>query len=521
MPSHLAALASLLVAVTPALATGAVQERSSSRPDEESPLALHAERVERGMRRLVELGEHLAPPRNRMEVRVASQSRRRGHTFRPDVHIDAESAEDVRIFRRGDVWQIEATPVATTEGEEPRSVIACDGLLCSTELRTPTERLRANLVMRAAFPEALVQFLRRNGRVQDVFDGQDGELDVLLEFSGGRVLVRTIDLQYDGGAVPGLVGIDWVTHDQVLGDVLETLNLRFDESPGPGVVRGWRIDGPFGTYEESTVTRLELDSRTARTVQMAECEPTWGEWPDVSSAPLAKGVHELLIPEHDQRVVAVESARGWVVLEAPVSPVVGEAIVAELRRLAPELGFAYVVASHHHPHCVGALRTFVAEGAAVVCADAVAAYLEHLLERPRTLVPDALATSPLDDEPEFVRLAFGEEWAPPGLEGRLAIVETAGQSPHTEAHLMFVLPEQGLAFGGDLLWVPRGERVGPPSPRTIALARILESTGHEIEEFLSGWPVSPPASFERGDPGPFAKWRDRVTVRELARYVGQ
>lgn len=468
---------------------------------EASPLRCHLERVDRGIAHVVSLTEHLAPPRHRSRVTLETRGAQLAHTARPDVLHDFERRSIVDVFDAGSSWQLERLD----EGDDAVRVFK-KGLATDGHRMTAAELLRRNLLVRAAFPQTLVAFVADTGRIVDFIDGGAGDRSVVVDLVGGTVVLRTVDLEYGDQTVPGLVGVEWVTHDPVLGDFTESLEFEFAAAPGPGVVEGWRLEGDLGTWEETRVVEFESDGMGAAAYQPKLHTSSPVERVQVDVAPLAPGVFEVHVPEHDARVLALESEDGWIVLEAPKSSRVGEAILSALDDERPGLGVAYVAPSHHHPACVGGLRAFAAAGATIVCADAVAPYLDHLMRRPRTIEPDRLSRSNV--EPRFVTIDFGDRWTPPGMEDRLVAVEAGGLSPHTEAHVTFYLPNARMAFGGDLLWVPVDEDRPVTSPRTLALLAMLRSSGYEVDEYLAGWPVVRGAEKKK-------QWKDRVALRDL------
>lgn len=351
-----------------------------------------------------------------------------------------------------------------------------------------------------------IAWLVEHGQVSDVVE-RDGRIDVLVDVPGGRVLARTIELDHGGVSAPGLVGLDWWTHDVLLGDVVESLDYGDAHCLDPGVACTWRIEGPRGTDEHGVVTRV-VDSDVARPLvgyAPSNGFPSAGDV-EVEVAPISERLFELRLPQHDARVLALDLDGSWAVLEAPVGSHVGEAIVRALEAERPGRPFAFVAVSHHHPHYVGALRPFVARGATVVCPAEVAAYVEGVLEAPRTIHPDRLARAPRAIE--IVGVGRGETWSPPGHAERLVAIEADGRSAHTEAFLAFFLPDERLGFGGDLLWIPADPDVRRRSPRTTGLHAVIAESGVAIDEYLTSWPVTCDAIGG-------LRWRERASVDEI------
>lgn len=378
-------------------------------------------------------------------------------------------------------------------------------------LRTEADELRAQLLFRAATPHALVHYLAAVGRVLEHSTTADGHASVLVDCGVGDVILHTVAMSWGDAEAPGLLGFEWVTHDRFLGDVVESLTYDLGESKAPGVVSGWSVEGPVGTGETTEVVAVTLDSKASplrgglfpldpAELPLREATPA----PTIEVRPLADGVLELLNARDQSRSLAVDLGRGWAVLEAPVSTRVGEALIRALESEKPGHPFLYVAASHHHPHYIGAMRPFVHRGATIVCPADVAPYVEHIIARPWTREPDELARS--GRQPRIVGVEQGERWTPPEAQGRWVAVESDGRSNHTDAFLVFFLPPEKLAFGGDILWLRRDGRQAGPNPRTRGLAAILaDAADLGAEEFLTSWPVAAADS----------KWLSRAPVAEI------
>jgi hypothetical protein len=92
--------------------------------------------------------------------------------------------------------------------------------------------------------------------------------------------------------------------------------------------------------------------------------------------------------------VLVEFNNFLAVVDAPLSEAHSLAVIAEVRRLAPNKPIKYVVNTHHHFDHSGGLRTYVAEGATVITHEANRAFYEWAWKQPRTLEPDKLSENP-------------------------------------------------------------------------------------------------------------------------------
>jgi hypothetical protein len=100
----------------------------------------------------------------------------------------------------------------------------------------------------------------------------------------------------------------------------------------------------------------------------------------------------LLRPGHNS--VLVEFKDYVVVIEAPEEEPRSQAVIAEVKKLVPNKPIRYVMNTHHHFDHSGGLRTYVAEGAAVITHEGNKAFYEWAWKQPRTLEPDDLAKHP-------------------------------------------------------------------------------------------------------------------------------
>ncbi|MEQ1507622.1 MAG: MBL fold metallo-hydrolase, partial [Myxococcota bacterium] len=113
----------------------------------------------------------------------------------------------------------------------------------------------------------------------------------------------------------------------------------------------------------------------------------------VTPAELSPGVWHLTTASH--HAMLVEQQDGLVLFDAPLYPVLADAILAWAASTYPNKPITHVVVSHHHRDHVGGLRSLVAAGATVVVHEDLVDYYEDLFTRPRTVQPDTLAEHPV------------------------------------------------------------------------------------------------------------------------------
>ncbi|WP_224372032.1 MBL fold metallo-hydrolase [Hyalangium versicolor] len=159
---------------------------------------------------------------------------------------------------------------------------------------------------------------------------------------------------------------------------------------------------------------------------------------------LAPGVWYLRGFSHN--TIVVEQAKGVVVLEAPLYPERGDAIIAWAKQKFPTKPITHVLATHHHSDHAGGLRAFVAAGATVVAHESVASFYQELFRAPSTIRPDSLARTPapirLTTVPAGGSLRFEDASHP--------VVAYSIDNTHAADMLLFYLPNEKVAFVSDL-----------------------------------------------------------------------
>ncbi len=201
---------------------------------------------------------------------------------------------------------------------------------------------------------------------------------------------------------------------------------------------------------------------------------------------LAKDVYSFELREHDIRVLVVAFADHSVVLEAPLSSEIGEAILARVAELLPDKPVRHLAIGHHHPHYSAGLRPFVHAGVTLVTTPGNQALFESVASRPHRLDPDAQQHEP--KAPEFMlvrgRLSLGD------ANTRLELIDIGEASHHTDEYLLFFLPAQGLLFEGDLGWLPSGEADARTGRRARRLLEIIEGQALAVERVVQAWPLA-------------------------------
>ncbi|HVF68021.1 MAG TPA: MBL fold metallo-hydrolase [Pyrinomonadaceae bacterium] len=169
--------------------------------------------------------------------------------------------------------------------------------------------------------------------------------------------------------------------------------------------------------------------------------------PPTRETKLADGVYlfesaaNSLVVEFDTYVLVVEPYGGG---RGP-KPTINKA-----REMFPSKPVKYVVVTHYHDDHSGGLRSYVANGVAVVTTPANQKFFERMAAGSFTLNPDDQTRAPRPPQFEFVR-----DRRRVFTDGKQTVeVIDIGPSPHAEEMLVVYLPKEKLVFQGDLVNLP-------------------------------------------------------------------
>lgn len=164
--------------------------------------------------------------------------------------------------------------------------------------------------------------------------------------------------------------------------------------------------------------------------------------------------------------------------------------IAKIRELAPGKPIRYIAVTHHHDDHSGGLRTWIAEGAAVVTTPGNRGYFSRMATAPYTLVPDRQ-----QDVRAPLRLELVEGGKRVFTDGRRTFeIYNIGPSPHADEMLVGYLPAERAVFQGDLLNRPADGRARAGNPATAHFLEWLERSGLAVDRVLGVH--GPPATLD-------------------------
>ena len=191
------------------------------------------------------------------------------------------------------------------------------------------------------------------------------------------------------------------------------------------------------TTVEVRVTRQSVDHDAgdlAAPPAVASASPPTPQTPVVTVEQVSPGFWLLAGGSHHSALV--EFADRLMLIDAPQNDARTLAVIAKARELRPAKPLTHVVNSHHHFDHSGGIRAAVAEGLTVITHQGNAAFIEQVVKRPHTRVPDALSKNP---KPLTIETVADEKVI---TDGDRTMQLLSVPSEHSETMLMAYLPRE-------------------------------------------------------------------------------
>ena len=156
--------------------------------------------------------------------------------------------------------------------------------------------------------------------------------------------------------------------------------------------------------------------------------------PNVTVEEVSRGVWLLSGGSHHSALF--EFADHLMLIDAPQNDARTLAVIAKARELRPNKPLTHLVNSHHHFDHSGGIRAAVSEGLTIITHEKNAAFIEEIVRRPHTIVPDALSKNP---KPVKIETIADERVI---TDGTMTVNLYSIPSEHSESMLMAYLPRE-------------------------------------------------------------------------------
>jgi glyoxylase-like metal-dependent hydrolase (beta-lactamase superfamily II) len=268
----------------------------------------------------------------------------------------------------------------------------------------------------------------------------------------------------------------------VLGDVV--LDSVFSEYQDfDGIVFPRHIVQSEGGYPllDVTVTSVKANSLASAEVPEGIRRAVAKEPPAIKPQPYGEGVW--IIPGEDyhaSKSILVEFKDYVLVVEAPDSEERSLAVIDAVHKLVPAKPIRYIVNTHTHFDHSGGLRTYAAEGAAIITWEGNVSYYRQVWLNPYTIHPDRLAKS--KRTPLFEGLVGSRTFTDGNQE--VIVFHYAGNF-HNPGMLAIYLPRQRALIEADSL-NPQPDPRDPPTaiPNLVQFYDAVQKLGLAVDQVI-------------------------------------
>ena len=195
--------------------------------------------------------------------------------------------------------------------------------------------------------------------------------------------------------------------------------------------------------------------------------------------------------------VAVEFAEFSVVIDGLQNNARAADIIEATKAVIPDKPIRYWVSTHLHFDHIGGIRDMVAEGVTILTHEGNVAFLEDVLDNPRTMNPDRLSASPMAPMVQGTADTFVLEDATQLLE----LYKLEG-SLHADDMMIAYLPSINTIVSADLAqpWMNPAFGGGDgPHPFLVHLADELDRIGMAYDQFVPVHRPNPGPTVSRDD----------------------
>jgi glyoxylase-like metal-dependent hydrolase (beta-lactamase superfamily II) len=268
----------------------------------------------------------------------------------------------------------------------------------------------------------------------------------------------------------------------VLGDVVFD-SVFSDYQDFDGIIFPRHIVQSEGGYPllDVTVTSVNLNALASVEVPQGIRDAVTQEPPAIKPLPYGEGVWILPGEDyHASKSILVEFKDYLLVVEAPDSEERSLAVIEAVHKLVPAKPIRYIVNTHTHFDHSGGLRTYAAEGAAIVTWDGNVSYYRQVWSNPYTIHPDRLAKS--KRTPVFEGLVGSRTFTDGNQE--VLVFHYAGNF-HNPGMLAVYLPRQRALIEADS-FNPQPDPRDPPTaiPNLVQFYDAVQKLGLAVDQII-------------------------------------
>jgi glyoxylase-like metal-dependent hydrolase (beta-lactamase superfamily II) len=319
------------------------------------------------------------------------------------------------------------------------------------------------------------------GKRQQVvtYSASDGQQFTLFFDAGTHLLTKYEQLFTDAQAGDAVLEVIWPGYRLVDGV----------QVPTGRILRRVNEDAEEVRFTEFAINPPLPDSLFQKPAGYVD--GTGGPVGDTAVVKLADDVY--VVPAGGNNALVVGFSDHVMVVEAYGNDAISRRIIARVKELIPGKPIRYMVATHHHDDHTGGVRTYIAEGAAIVTTPGNREYFERMSRGVYTLVPDALSQNP---KPLKLEMVTGKRRVFSDGTHEVQVIDI-GPSPHANEMLVVYLPREKVLVQGDLLNLPVG-RIRAGNLTTAHFAQWLERSGLQVEKIVPvHGPIHTPAELRQ------------------------
>ncbi|RZL87019.1 MAG: MBL fold metallo-hydrolase [Variovorax sp.] len=271
--------------------------------------------------------------------------------------------------------------------------------------------------------------------------------------------------------------VESIVPDPVLGDTRTVTEYSGYRDVG-GIKFPMRIRQSMGGFLVLDLTVKEVQPHAATTaLQIPDAARNQSE--RVTAEKVAEGVWFLGGGSHNS--VAIELRDHLMLVETPLNDARTEAVIAQVKTLAPGKSLRFAVNSHPHFDHSGGVRAAVAEGATIVTQAANVPYFESAFAQANRVRPDRMA----QEGKRLGTLAVGDKLTM-GDASRPVEVHRITDSVHSDSFIMVYLPNEKLLIEADA-FTPGAPNTPPPAvpnANNLNLIANIERLGLKVDRIL-------------------------------------